>query len=91
MAPVIDGFFLPEAPIEIRRKGLHNKVKEMVGFTQEDGSLGVPLGKAFSLLVLFGVVYVFVFYAMVLFFQKTCSNCKMLVLHIVSFGSQSFV
>ena len=39
MAPVIDGDFLPDFPSEIRARGEHNKVPEMVGITREDGMI----------------------------------------------------
>ena len=44
-APVVDGIFLPDMPSEIRRRGEHNKVPEIIGITQEDGSATVTIRK----------------------------------------------
>jgi carboxylesterase type B len=39
MAPVKDGYFLPDYPANIRERGEHSKVPEMSGLVREDGMI----------------------------------------------------
>jgi len=39
MAPVVDGYFLPDSPLKLVQSGKFNKSNIMIGVTQDDGSV----------------------------------------------------